>query len=99
MTAAGGDLDIGAGLIGGARRRTAPCQFPLLLRARVPDATLTILPSARLLVRVPSVAPAPASATSSATRGLDHVGAIFSASQISRDLGCDLILSASRRRG
>lgn len=87
---------MGAGSAGGgARRRTAPCQYPLLLRARVPGAALTILHSVRPLVPVPSMAPAAAGETSSATRALDHVGAIFSASQISRDLGRGLILGAS----
>lgn len=91
-----GDPDVGAGSAGGgALGRTAPRQSLLLLRARVPGAALTILHSVRPLLPVPSVAAAPAGAASSATRALDHLGAIFSTSQISRDLGCGLIPGTS----
>lgn len=58
-------------------RQDRSLSVPLLFRARVRGAALTIIYSVRPLVPVPSVALAPAGAASSAAQAHVHVGAIF----------------------
>lgn len=67
----------GRGQLEGGARQDRSLSVPLLFRVRVRGAALTILYSVTPLVPVPSGALAPAGASSSATRSLAHIGAIF----------------------
>lgn len=67
----------GRGRLEGGARQDRSLSVPLLFRARMRGAALTILYSVRPLVPVPSVALAPAGTISSATRAHVHAGAIF----------------------
>lgn len=85
----------GRGRPEGVARQDRPLPVPLLFRVRVRGPALTILDSVTPLVPVPSGGPGSSRGDFLGDTGSRSRRRHFSASRISRDRGCGLLLGAS----